>query len=373
MITKPIGLYVHIPFCIRKCNYCDFCSFPMSSVDWKDSYIDALTREILAYKGKEICVDSIFFGGGTPSLLSTDDFRKIVSVINESFIIKSDCEFSVEVNPGTVTEEKIASFVENGVNRISIGLQSINENELKTLGRIHSFDDFLISYKIIRNAGINNVNVDLMYRIPEQSKSSFIQTLKTVAELSPEHISLYGLILEDGTPFYQHADQLNLPDEDAECDMYYLAAELMKNSGYSHYEISNYAKPEFECKHNLKYWRNEEYIGVGLSAYSHFEGKRFGNTKNPKEYLAQSGVKYDYLEVIDVKGRAYEYVMLALRLKEGFSLSEYEDRFNVDFRTGRMQTLSRLASAGLIRLDGDRISLTERGFYVSNLILTELL
>ena len=197
MTTKPIGLYVHIPFCVQKCNYCDFCSFPCGEVGWRNEYIDALCKEIGSYQDLNITLDSIFFGGGTPSLLSVDEFSRIISAIRKGFSVVSDCEFTLEANPKTLTEEKLRSFIDFGVNRLSIGLQSINENETKLLGRIHNFDDFLNSYQLARNLGISNINVDLMYGIPEQTKESFKQTLKKVLELSPEHISLYVLILED--------------------------------------------------------------------------------------------------------------------------------------------------------------------------------
>ncbi len=373
MTTKPVGLYLHIPFCVRKCNYCDFCSFPVADTRWREEYIKTLAGEISLYKGRGIAVDSIFLGGGTPSLLNACELELLTETIKESFVVLDDIEFTVEVNPGTLTEETAKALASLGVNRISIGLQSIHENELKTLGRIHTFDDFMNSYQLIRRTGFSNVNIDLMYGIPEQTKESFLKTLEVVSDISPEHLSLYGLILEEGTPFYKKRSSLNLPGEDAECDMYFLAADFLHEKGYSHYEISNYAKENYECRHNLKYWRCREYIGFGLSAYSYFGGSRFGNSKHPNEYFAFCGKKYDYAENIDKATEAYEYVMLGLRLKEGISLSDYEKRFNKDFRIGRERILSDLFNTGLMIRSDDRISLTERGFYVSNLILTELI
>lgn len=373
MTTKAVGIYLHTPFCVRKCNYCDFCSFPQADVIWREEYIHSLVREISLYKGRKIAVDSIFFGGGTPSLLSDSELRLVVKTVRESFDVTADCEFTVEVNPGTLTREKAHIFSDLGVNRISMGLQSIHENELKILGRIHNFDDFLTSYRLVGEAGINNVNIDLMYGIPEQTSNSFLETLQAVCALSPRHLSLYGLILEEGTPFYGNRPFLNLPTEDSECDMYYAACKLLRERGYSHYEISNYAKPGFECRHNLKYWRCREYIGFGLSAYSYFGGKRFGNSKIPEEYFKNCGVKYDYEELVDKACRAYEFVMLGLRTKDGISLSEYKERFGCDFQIGREDVISRLIQGGLMIALDDRLSLTERGFYVSNLILSELL
>ena len=318
-------------------------------------------------------LNSIFFGGGTPSLLTTNEFEKIVDAIKGSFMILPDCEFTIEANPKTLDEEKLRAFVECGVNRLSIGLQSIHENELKILGRIHSFDDFLESYKMARACGIENINIDLMYGIPEQTMDSFEETLHRIIDLNPEHISLYGLILEEGTPFYAIKDSLDLPAEDSECDMYYLAAKVLSSAGYSHYEISNYAKPEYHCRHNLKYWRCEEYIGVGLAAYSYFDGRRFANTDNTQEYLKSGWTKYDCQDVLSVADLAYEYVMLGLRLAEGFSPEEYKSRFSADFLEGRANIIDKFLRAGYITLKNGRIALTESGFYVSNSIINELI
>ena len=373
MITDKRGLYLHIPFCIRKCNYCDFCSFALDSVDWRERYIDRLCEEIASYKEQKIAVDSIFIGGGTPSLLTPSELEKIVLAARECFDISEDCEFTVEANPKTLTKEKLCNFVRLGVNRLSIGLQSIHENELKMLGRIHNFDDFLYSYNLARDCGIENINIDLMYGIPEQTIDSFAETLRKIIELSPEHISLYGLILEEGTPFFKMQDSLPLPTEDSECDMYYLAARMLSEAGYYHYEISNYAKKSRQCRHNLKYWRCLEYIGVGLSAYSYFEGRRFGNSDNINEYFDLPVANYNYNGKLDKSDLAYEYVMLGLRLAEGFSLSEYRAKFGEDFLLGREKLIDRFINAGYITLNDDRIALTESGFYVSNSILTELI
>ncbi len=372
MTTDPIGLYVHIPFCIRKCNYCDFCSYKLDDFTKREEYIDALVKEISSYKEKNISVDTVFFGGGTPSLLSDDELRKIMNSIKEAFDISPEAEFTVEANPKTLTRDKLSLYTELGVNRISLGLQSIHENEQKILGRIHNFDDFLNSYKLVRDAGIKNVNVDLMYGIPEQTQESFEETLRTVISLSPEHISLYGLILEEGTPFFDNRDKLSLPDEDAECDMYYLAARLLKEAGYLHYEISNYAKEGCESRHNLKYWRVKEYIGVGVSAYSYFDGKRYGNVGDVSEYISDTGKRVD-VTICDLEAVKYDYVMLGLRLHEGISLSEYKSLFGIDFLEEHRKKIEAYICAGLIEIRGDRLSFTERGFYVSNTILTDLL
>jgi len=374
MTTEPIGLYLHIPFCIRKCNYCDFCSYPISDANWKECYIEALLSEISSYSSRNLKVNTVFFGGGTPSLLTATEFEKIVSCIDKSFSLSDGFEFSMELNPGTLSCEKMRSFAEMGLNRVSIGLQSIHENELKKLGRIHNYDEFAKAYATVFDFGIENINVDLMYGIPEQTKKSFAETVDKILTLSPKHLSLYGLILEKGTVFWNIQDRLNLPSEDEECDMYYLAAEKLKGAGYSHYEISNYAKPGYECRHNLKYWRDEEYIGVGVSAYSYLDGKRFGNSSKINEYLSSDSKKYNYEEIISKEDEAYEYAMLRFRLAEGFSLSEYENRFGKSFLTSdRAEKILNYQRLGYINCSEDGISLSDKGFYISNRILTDLL
>ena len=374
MTTEPIGIYVHTPFCIKKCNYCDFCSFPISDFEKREEYIKALILEIASYGGREITVDSVFFGGGTPSLLRPEEIKKIVCELKHSFQILPDAEFTLEANPKTVSEENLLLYRELGVNRISIGLQSIHENEQKMLGRTHNFDDFLTSYELVRASGISNVNVDLMYGIPEQTLDSFEKTLRRVLALSPEHISLYGLILEEDTPLFSlhRQNRLTLPTEDEECDMYSLAARILAEAGYSHYEISNYARVGYECRHNLKYWNNMEYIGVGVSAYSNFGNRRYGNSRDISEYISDYSLKYDVTES-DAETERYDYVMLGLRLKDGISLSEYKKRFSSDFIMENEEQINSFLSGGFMQISGDRLSLTERGFYVSNTILTALL
>ena len=374
MKAEPIGLYIHIPFCIKKCKYCDFTSFPHMS-EWEmESYVGRLCEEIEGYRRDDkIPVNTIFFGGGTPSLLPPLLFKRVINKIRDVFEISDDAEFTVEVNPGTVKGETLDAYRALGVNRISIGLQSIHENELKKIGRIHSYRDFTTALDMILERGFSNISVDLMYARPEQSARSFKKTLECVAALPITHVSVYGLILEEGTPFYEERDTLNLPSEEQELEMYELASEILGRSGFEHYEISNYARDGAQCRHNLKYWREEEYIGCGIAAYSYFEGKRYGNSKSWQEYSEGFGKEYSYTEIIDIDAEKYEYVMLGLRLSRGISLSEYQRRFSEDFTKGREALLDKLESAGYIKRTSDTISLTERGFYVSNSIITEIL
>ncbi len=375
MKADSIGLYVHTPLCIKKCNYCDFCSYTEEKAEWRERYIDTLCSEIDGYKDKNLSVNTVFFGGGTPSLLTPLEFEKICSHITKAFSVDSSAEFTIEANPKTLTKEKLKAYMSVGVNRLSMGVQSIHENELKILGRIHNCSDFVESYSLARDCGIENINLDLMYGIPEQTPESFEKTLDTVLALSPEHISLYGLILEEGTPFYDLKESLNIPEEDTECDMYYMAAEKLSSAGYSHYEISNYAKSGFECRHNLKYWHNESYVGVGASAYSYLDGMRFGNSSEIDEYLSPLREKYIQKEPInDPDSEAYDYVMLGLRLSEGISLSDYKSRFGYDFLTEeRRKSIKKYSELGMVESCNDRLRLTERGFYISNRILTDLL
>ncbi len=285
MKSNPTGLYVHIPFCLKKCNYCDFCSFPAVSTGERAEYIDALRREIDGYRGRGIHADTVFFGGGTPSLLSPDEFLMITDALHRSFDIQPGAEFNVEMNPKTESKDKLAAYRSAGVNRISIGLQSIHEKELKKLGRVHSYGDFLHALDDVHNAGIENVSADIMYGIPEQTALTFEETLRKVATLGLTHISAYGLIIEEGTLFFRERDSLSLPDEDTEREMYFSAIEILGEYGFSHYEISNYARPGYECRHNLHYWHDDDYIGLGTAAYSCYGGARFGNTAILSDYV----------------------------------------------------------------------------------------
>ena len=367
-------MYLHIPFCLKKCNYCDFCSFPSPTKEEVASYLEALKREILEYKEESLIpIDTLYIGGGTPSLLSVFEFESIVKSIREVFLILPECEFTVEANPKTLTPEKVRAYRELGVNRISIGLQSIHKNEQKILGRVHDYDDFLASYNLCVEGGIKNINVDVMYAIPAQTLSSFEKTLDAVLSLRPNHISAYSLIVEDGTPFGNQRESLGLPNESEELEMYALLIEKLRGAGYSHYEISAYAKDGFLSRHNLRYWHAEEYIGIGLSAYSYYRGVRFGNTKRLDEYLSEDYTKYRTCERLCADDLAFEYAMLHLRLSDGISLSEYESRFGKSFASGKEELIHRLVDEGLVRYEGDRLSLTERGFYVSNELMAILI
>ena len=375
MKNKKLGLYVHIPFCVKKCNYCDFCSF--SDVDslTRARYIERLCEEIASYKGRAECyrVESVFFGGGTPSLLSGEEFEKITSVLREVFVWDDSIEFTLESNPKTLIRENLEHYIACGVNRLSIGLQSIHENELHRLGRIHNYEDFLSSFNIARECGIKNINVDIMYAIPEQTRESFLATVDTVSALPLTHISAYSLIIEESTPFGRARDKLILPSEEEELLMVDDLHKKLRERGYMHYEISNYAKEGRESRHNLLYWNMEEYIGFGLSAHSDFSGTRFSNTDVMDEYLEENYIEYRMYETPDTAQRAFEYAMLRLRLKSGLSLREYEKRFHCSFLEGKEEYIEKCVRGGFLLLSDDNLAFSEEGFYVSNEILSEIL
>ncbi len=374
MTTKPIGLYVHVPFCLKKCNYCDFCSFDNLGDDKREEYLQRLIKEICGYKKEErIVIDTVFFGGGTPSLLTARQFSKITDAIKDTFLLKEDIEFTIEANPKTLTKEKLLAYIGNGVNRLSIGLQSKSASELGTLGRVHDYNDFLSSYTMARECGIKNISVDIMYALPGQTLGSIEDTLNSVIALTPEHISAYSLILEEGTPLFKIKDTLDLIDEEKEFEMYTLIYKTLAKNGYNHYEISNYAKRGFECKHNLKYWQDKEFIGVGLAAYSYFDGKRYGNTRDLHEYLTSYELKPCDVEIIDKEQRRTEFIMLSLRLSEGIDLALYKRLFDADLLKDRAEVIDRLVSLGYLKCDNGRLYLTDIGFYLSNSIIAELI
>ena len=295
-MKKELELYVHIPFCVKKCAYCDFLSGPAGEAE-RSAYTEALLREIKGRREayRDYRVSTVFLGGGTPSVLTGEETARIFHALGESFDISRDAEITMEVNPGTVTGEKAAAWRQCGVNRLSIGLQSADDRELEMLGRIHTFREFLDTWEILRKAGFCNVNVDLISAIPGQTEESWEHTLRTVAELGPEHLSAYSLIIEEGTPFYEKygsrdndghtAGALPLPDEDTERQIYQMTGEILKTYGYHRYEVSNYAKQGYECRHNLGYWGRKQYLGLGLGAASLVEEQRFHNTADMRRYM----------------------------------------------------------------------------------------
>ena len=417
MNKRELELYIHIPFCARKCAYCDFLSFAAPERVYRD-YMDKLLEEICGQgpNFQEYRVSTIFVGGGTPSILPADLIMELFATLSENFDISPDAEITMEANPGTLTMEKLEVYRQSGVNRLSIGLQSADDKELKYLGRIHSYDSFLKSFQRARQAGFKNINVDLMSALPGQDVYSWKNTLKKVMMLKPEHISAYSLIIEEGTPFYERfgepqgkqssvvcgesdADRggalpapktaaeiaaraavmtlPDLPDEDTDREMYHLTKEMMAAHGYDRYEISNYAKKGYECRHNIGYWTGVEYLGLGLGASSYTYGYRYHNTENLQEYLSlnlyEGGAAARDIEELSLEDKMEEFMFVGLRMMKGVSGSEFLERFGQNMWNVYGDALKKLEQQGLIEVDAPMVRLTELGIDVSNVVLSEFL
>ena len=370
----PLELYVHIPFCVRKCQYCDFLSGP-SDEETKDRYIEALLKEIRAAEHTEDYeIVSVFIGGGTPSALKAEAIASIMRTLQEKFFFCEDAEVTIEANPGTVDPEKLTIYRNVGINRLSLGLQSTDAEELKLLGRIHSYEEFLKSYEWAREAGFSNINIDLMFAIPGQTGEAWRQHLYQVAELNPEHISAYSLIIEEGTPFAEQ--NLELPDEDTEYQMYEDTAEILERYGYRQYEISNYAKQGYMCRHNAGYWQRREYLGFGLGASSLYGGMRFSNTRRMQEYLKESRnsdqIRKD-VTVLSRNERIEEFMFLGLRMTEGISEKKFEENFDVRLMDVYGNILQKYEETGFMEHIETKWRLTRKGIHVSNHILADFL
>lgn len=366
-------LYIHIPFCVRKCAYCDFLSAP-GSEEAKASYTKALLREIEAVKTEKREVSSIFVGGGTPSALSPSLMGDIFEKIHKSFSVAPDAEITIEANPGTLSKEKLFLYKNAGINRLSLGLQSPEEAELKSLGRIHTYEEFLESFSLAREAGFQNINVDLMCALPDQTYEGWIRNLRTVAALHPEHISAYSLIIEEGTPFAKR--KLNLPDEDTEYRMYEDTAGILEEYGYEQYEISNYAKKGLVCRHNIGYWTRKEYLGLGLGAASLWGNQRFSNTSDFSAYLKESGSPEkirENRETLSLEDEMSEFMFLGLRMTEGVSKAEFLESFGTPIESVYGKVLDKYKNMGLLEEKEGRIFLTRAGIHVSNGVMAEFL
>ena len=377
MKKKDLELYIHIPFCIRKCKYCDFLSGPSGEKE-RQEYVESLCRKIHSYGelAEAYRVVSIFVGGGTPSILTEKQILKIFTALREVFTIEEHAEITLEMNPGTVTEEKLKAYKQCGINRLSMGLQSTDNKELEALGRIHTYETFQESYRLARAAGFQNINVDLMSAIPYQTRESYQRTLRRIAKLvpPPEHISAYSLIIEEGTPFYErygegeHAEEL--PDEEEERQMYQDTIEILKTYGYHRYEISNYAKEGYECRHNIGYWNRTEYLGIGTGAASLIENRRF---TAPDLLKKVDGSEEEDIEILTVENQMEETMFLGLRMMKGVSVSGFEKTFGRTMKSVYGDVIERLKMEQLIVEDGDDIRLTEHGIDISNYVMSEFL
>lgn len=375
MENKEIGIYVHIPFCKRKCYYCDFVSY--SSKDEKiEEYINCVKKEIeLQRINSEIT--TIYIGGGTPSYIDSRYIKEIMQEINKKNVSKN-AEITIEVNPGTITMEKLKDYKECGINRLSIGLQSAQDKLLKQIGRIHDFEQFLDTFKMAREAGFKNINVDLMLGIPNQRIKDLKESLDTIIKLQPEHISVYSLIVEDGTPIANKIEkgELELPEEELERNMYWYVKNTLELNNYGHYEISNFAKKGYESKHNMNCWRQKEYIGIGVAAHSYRDVVRYSNTENIGEYirnikkenLERNRIIHEIQKEDDTKK---EYMILGLRQIDGIKISEFKNKFGNNPIYLFRNELKKLTNENLINIDDDSIKLTDKGIDLANLVWEE--
>ncbi len=379
---KPLGLYIHIPFCKSKCSYCDFCSYVNTDQRVVDHYINSLilqAEDFASQCKKEYYVNSIYFGGGTPSLIPVKQIARILDCIVRLYTVSKNAEITLEMNPATVNGDYLKKLRKAGVNRLSIGMQSANDNELKSLGRIHTFEDFVKTYNAARYVGFENINIDVMYGIPGQTKESFSNTLDRIVELEPEHVSIYALKLEEGTPMYKMQENLVFPDDDDQFEMYCDAINKLKKINIEPYEISNFSIDGYESAHNIKYWLGSEYIGLGVAAHSYFKGERFEATKNIKTYVyAMELVKkkipiYVSYEKIGTAEAAKEFFMLGMRLYEGIERQEFEEKFGIGWAELFLDPLKDYVEEGYVKIENGIYSFTEKGMFVSSYIISDVL
>lgn len=395
-----LGLYIHIPFCQKKCDYCDFLSAP-SDEDTKRNYVQALIAEILSYKdmASEYLVKTIFIGGGTPSSIDGKYITDIMDVVKEVFVmngvnsqqnekqesinggtklgsvIEDTAEITIEVNPGTLSREKLKFYKEAGVNRLSFGLQSTDNKELELLGRIHTYEDFITNYQLAREEGFQNINIDLMSGLPGQTLEGWLRSLDKVADLNPEHISAYSLIIEEGTPFYERY-RTEEPDENLDREIYSKTKTNLSKYGYYRYEISNYAKPGYESRHNSSYWRRTEYLGIGLGASSLLHSVRFHNVENLTEYMKLSADYHDIrrnVEKLSEKEQMEEFMFLGLRMSAGISKEEFNQQFGRSIDTVYGDVIRKSTKEGLLHMDESNLYLTDKGIDLSNMVFTRFL
>lgn len=357
-----LGVYVHIPFCKSKCRYCDFNS---SDGYWnsEDYYTDAVISEI-NHCDCAGSADTVFFGGGTPTAIKTDNLLKIIDAVNSKFS-PENAEFTVECNPATADYADFVRLKTAGVNRLSIGLQSANDDELRFLGRIHTFDMFLKTYNDAVKAGFSNINIDLMFSLHNQTVEKWNNTLRTVTDLKPQHISCYSLIIEEGTPFYNM--NLNLPDEETDRKMYYDAIEYLSAKGYKQYEISNFAHEDFECRHNIKYWKRDNYLGFGCGASGLYNNVRIKNTENIYDYIKNNRPQRTFITRNEAKS---EHIFLGLRMIDGFNIDEFNSLYNADFLSEYKDVINKYKKFGLLET-GENCKLTKEGLSVSNSVMCE--
>lgn len=364
------GLYIHIPFCLKKCLYCDFVSYTNSD-DMHDKYMQALFDEMSLYKGEN--VDTIFIGGGTPTILSPKLLDRLLSFIKENFNISDDCEFTIEANPKTLNREKLMILKNGGINRLSIGVQSFFDNELMAIGRIHSSRDAENTILLARECGFDNINIDIMSSLPYQTPDTLMQSINKAISLGAEHISCYSLIIEEETPIAKMYDDgiYEYPREETDREMYYSAKKVLADNGFVRYEISNYAKNGAECRHNLKYWKGDSYIGVGAAAHSFDGNRRRANTADLAQYISGNRVLEE--NVLTDKEKIEEFMITGLRTIYGINENEFFDKFKTDIKTLYKKQLELFIKSGHMEYNNGVYTLTDRGIDVSNSILCEFI
>lgn len=387
MRRKQIGLYIHIPFCKQKCSYCDFCSYAEKQ-DLISKYIKCLLQEIKEVginnradfeNGKDdlFSIKTIYIGGGTPSLIESKYIVQIMEEIKSNFEFDENAEITIEVNPGTVTLEKLEDYNKAGINRLSIGLQSTHEHLLKEIGRIHTYLDFLDAYRFAREAGFENINVDLMIGLPNQTLAEVQDSIEEIMSMEPEHISVYSLIIEEGTQMFKKVEEgLELPDEELERKMYWTVKQILEINGYNHYEISNFAKQGYESKHNLDCWNQKEYIGFGVAAHSYTNGIRYSNIENLEQYIKnyeedKAEENLVFHEKQDMEVMQKEYMLLGLRKIDGVSIQEFKIKFVANPVFLYHDKLEKLVNEDLVEIDGDQIKLTNKGLDLANIVWEE--
>lgn len=373
---KPLGIYVHIPFCLHKCAYCDF--YSQTDCGKAKEYTDALVAQIKSYKkhAKGYLVDTVYIGGGTPSCIDPEHICRVMNALRATFKLAENAEISIEANPGTLDSTKLSAYRSVGINRLSMGLQSSDDDELRLLSRIHTMKDFIDSFLLARLEGFDNINVDIMYALPNQKKELLLRTVADVIELEPEHISFYGLKIEENTPFGKSREIADaLPDEETQYNMYMEASKMLDEHGYLQYEISNFAKEGKACRHNLKYWHCDDYLGFGVAAASLFEGELFSYVKNIDMFIDDSAspALVSSSEMLSPKDFAIQYMMLSLRTSEGADASEYERRFGRNLREEYAEKLKPYINKRLAEKTPRGYRLTRRGMLVSNYILSDIL
>lgn len=374
-----LGLYIHIPFCVKKCKYCDFNSFKLN-INEKRKYLNSLKREMELYKEnlEDKSIDSIFVGGGTPSILNEEEIRILFRNIKNNFQIKDRAEITMECNPGTLTLNKLKTMKECGVNRLSIGLQAVQNNHLEYIGRVHTYEEFEKNYYQAKEVGFENINVDLMYALPNQSKEDWMESLEKVVKLNPTHISAYSLILEENTELFNMYErhEFELLDEDTDIEMYEYTISYLKSNGYNQYEISNYAKKGFECKHNILYWKCENYVGLGVSASGFLNETRYNNLCELDEYeeIIHSGKKpIEWEEKLSIKDEIEESIFLGLRMNEGIKFKDFYEKYNFNFEEEYKNEIDKLKRMKLIETKDEGMKLTQKGREISNSVFVEFM